>query len=305
MRYCFAPMEGITDAIYRRLHHTYFPGVQSYYMPFFSPTVHRCLTPRERRELPPATTAFHAVPQVLTKNAQDFLWASQVCRDLGYDEINLNLGCPSGTVVAKGKGSGMLRDLDALEGFLSEIFAKSVLPISLKTRLGLESPEEFPAILALYNQFPVKELTVHPRVRKAFYSGSADLEAFAWAYDHTRLPLCYNADVDSVEKAREISRRFPRVQSVMIGRALVGNPGMLTPGWEISQLESFLAELTDSYRVAFGSARNAMFRMKENWSYLLPHFQGSQQLGKQLRKTTDLDRYNALVQEIFATCPYR
>lgn len=305
MRYCFAPMEGITDAIYRRLHHTYFPGIQSYYMPFFSPTVHRCLTPRESRELPPATNAFHAVPQVLTKNAQDFLWASQVCRDLGYDEINLNLGCPSGTVVAKGKGSGMLRDLDALEGFLSEIFAKSVLPISLKTRLGLESPEEFPAILALYNQFPVKELTVHPRVRKAFYSGSADLEAFAWAYDHTRLPLCYNADVDSVEKAREISRRFPRVQSVMIGRALVGNPGMLTPGWEISQLESFLAELTDSYRVAFGSARNAMFRMKENWSYLLPHFQGSQQLGKQLRKTTDLDRYNALVQEIFATCPYR
>ena len=304
MRYYFAPMEGITDEAYRRLHHRYFPGVHSYYMPFFSPTVHRSLTPRESRELPRADSVpFRAVPQVLTKNAQDFLWAASVCRDLGYDEINLNLGCPSGTVVAKGKGAGMLRDLAALEGFLEEIFAHSALPISLKTRLGLESPEEFAAILALYSRFPVHELTVHPRVRKDFYKGTVHMDAFRLAAE-TALPLCYNGDITDLSQAESIAREFPQVHSVMIGRALVGNPGMLTPGWTMDQLESFCNELLETYRVRFGSGRNAMFRMKENWSYLLPHFAGSEKLGKQLRKCTDLDQYRQITRQIFATLPW-
>ena len=119
MHYYFAPMEGLTDSIYRKLHHKYFGGVDRYFMPFLSPTVHRSLTAREERELPYAdTTDFLAVPQLLTKVSADFLWAAQQCKDRGYEEVNLNLGCPSGTVVAKGKGSGMLRDLCALERFL-------------------------------------------------------------------------------------------------------------------------------------------------------------------------------------------
>lgn len=108
MRYYFAPMEGLTDSVYRRLHQKYFPGVDRYYMPFFSPTVHRQLTQRESRELPEAdSVSFAAVPQVLTKVPEDFLWAAEVIRNRGYDEVNLNLGCPSGTVTAKGKGAGM------------------------------------------------------------------------------------------------------------------------------------------------------------------------------------------------------
>ena len=142
MHYYFAPMEGLTDSVFRRLHHRYFPGVDRYYMPFLSPTVHRSLSHKEERELPPADSVnFAAVPQILTKNAEDFLWAAQVCRDQGYDEINLNTGCPSSTVVAKGKGSGMLRDAEALDAFLDAVFQKTPLPVSVKTRLGLESPE--------------------------------------------------------------------------------------------------------------------------------------------------------------------
>ena len=122
MRYYFAPMEGLTDSVYRRLHHKYFGGVDRYYMPFFSPTMHRVLTGKEDRELPIADSVpFVAVPQVLTKVSDDFLWAAQVCRDRGYDEVNLNIGCPSGTVVAKGKGAGMLADPGALDRFLDEI----------------------------------------------------------------------------------------------------------------------------------------------------------------------------------------
>ena len=138
MRYYFAPMEGITDSIFRRAHHRHFGGVDRYFMPFLSPTIHRALTHKEDRELPMADSEdFAAVPQVLTKVADDFLWAAQVCADRGYDEVNLNIGCPSGTVVSKGKGSGMLRDLAALDAFLEEIFTKSPLPISVKTRLAL------------------------------------------------------------------------------------------------------------------------------------------------------------------------
>ena len=88
MRYYFAPMEGITDSIYRRVRHKHFSGVDRYYMPFLSPTQHRCLTPREARELPKAdSVGFCAVPQILTKHSEDFLWAASVCKDLGYDEV--------------------------------------------------------------------------------------------------------------------------------------------------------------------------------------------------------------------------
>ena len=109
MRYYFAPMEGLTDSIYRSAHHAHFGGVDRYFMPFLSPTVHRSLTNREERELPYAQSVpFTAVPQLLTKVPEDFLWATTVCAERGYDEVNLNTGCPSGTVVSKGKGSGML-----------------------------------------------------------------------------------------------------------------------------------------------------------------------------------------------------
>ena len=138
MKIYFAPMEGLTDSVYRRLHHRYFSGVDRYFTPFFSPTVHRSLTPREERELPLAEEAdFTVVPQLLTKSAQDFLFMARVCRDRGYRQVNLNLGCPSGTVVAKGKGSGMLAKPEELDRFLEQIFSDAPLPVSVKTRLGL------------------------------------------------------------------------------------------------------------------------------------------------------------------------
>ena len=305
MRYYFAPMEGITDSIYRRLHHAHFGGVDRYYMPFISPTQHRSLTPREARELPKAdSTSFTAVPQILTKHAEDFLWAASVCRDLGYDEVNLNLGCPSGTVVAKGKGSGMLRDLDALDAFLEEIFSAPPLPISVKTRIGIESAEEFPKILEVYNRYPMKELTIHPRVRKVFYQGSVEMDAFRYAAKNSTNNLCFNGNFNIISDISSFSTEFPQIESVMLGRGLIGDPGMLIPGGTTAErLEVFHNELLAEYMVVFGSARNAMFRMKENWGFLLHRFEGSEKLGKRLRKTTDVDEFKSIAAEIFHTLP--
>ena len=306
MRYYFAPMEGLTDSIYRRAHHTYFSGVDRYYMPFLSPTIHRTLTHREDRELPMADSVdFQAVPQVLTKVAEDFLWAARVCRDRGYDEVNLNVGCPSGTVVSKGKGSGMLRDLEHLDRFLEEIFRDSVLPVSVKTRLGIEDPEEFPKILEIYNRYPIKELTIHPRVRKQFYNGTVDMEMFRYAAEHSRNPLCYNGDISSVAQIKKLQQEFPMVESVMIGRGLVADPGLLCGGTDVKALEQFMNALLEEYTVSFGGARNAMFRLKENWGLLHPRFEGVDKLWKRLRKTTDLEEYKAITAEIFHTLPLR
>lgn len=304
MRYYFAPLEGLTDSMYRRIHHKYYPGLDRYYMPFFSPTMHRVLTHREERELPPAhSEPFTAVPQILTKNAQDFCWAAQVCRDRGYEEVNLNLGCPSGTVVAKGKGAGMLADPDALDRFLEDIFRDPPLSITVKTRLGVTQGEEFPRLLEVFNRYPIAELTIHPRVRKDFYKNPVQPEWFRYALEHAEMPLCYNGNLNSPEDIRDFRETFPSVDAIMLGRGLIGDPGMLTGEFSAKKLEAFHNELLETYISAFGSQRNAMFRMKENWRYWLCHFQGSQQLGKALRKTTDIDQYRTLSREIFALPP--
>ena len=302
MRYYFAPMEGLTDSIYRRLHHKYFPGVDRYYMPFLSPTIHRQLTHKEDRELPMADSVpFTAVPQVLTKVSEDFLWAAEVCRDRGYDEVNLNIGCPSGTVVSKGKGSGMLRDPAALDKFLEDIFAKSPLPVSVKTRLGLEKSEEFPAILEVLNRYPIKELTIHPRVRKQFYDGTVDMEMFDYAVKNSRNPLCYNGDILSLEQVTQLQEKYPEVQSVMIGRGLIADPGMLSGSADKAALEGFMNELMAVYEVEFGGSRNAIFRLKENWGFLHERFEGCDKLWKRLRKTTDAAEFKSITAEIFHT----
>lgn len=307
MRYYFAPLEGVTDSVYRRLHHRFFGGVDCYYMPFFSPTIHRTLSHKEDRELPQAdSVSFRAVPQVLTKIASDFLWAVQVCRDRGYDEVNLNVGCPSGTVVAKGKGAGMLADPAELNRFLDEVFACASLPISVKTRLGIADPAEFPALLEVFNRYPIKELTIHPRVRKQFYNGDVEIEMFRYAAQNSKNPLCYNGNLNSRADCEAFAAAFPVIEAVMLGRGLVADPGMLLPGGTtVDTLKDFHDALLEEYLILFGGSRNAMFRLKENWSFLFNRFSECDKLVKRLRKTTDLSEYRSIVAEIFATVPLK
>lgn len=300
MRYYFAPMEGLTDSVFRRLHHEYFPGVHRYYTPFFSPTIHRALTPKEERELPLANQpGFSVVPQLLTRSPEDFLWMAQVCLDRGYQEVNLNLGCPSGTVVAKGKGSGMLSDLDALDHFLERVYHDAPLPVSIKTRLGLDSPEEFPPLLEVFNRYPIAEVIIHPRVRRQFYTEEVNRDMFSYAYEESRNPLCYNGDILSLSQAKDLQKTYPRLDAVMIGRGLLRDPGILSGGTDPKALREFMDALLERYTVAFGSSRNAMFRMKENWSYLHTRFPGSEKLWKRLRKTTDISEFRDITAEFF------
>ena len=306
MKVYFAPLEGLTDSVYRRLHCKYFPGVDRYYTPFFSPTIHRALTPKEARELPPASSLpVTVIPQILTKSAEDFVWFAGEAATLGYSEVNLNLGCPSGTVFSKGKGSGMLRDLDTLDRFLEDIFANSPLPISVKTRLGVESAEEFPQLLTILNRYPIRELILHPRVRKQFYKGLPDMDAVRYCYENSTPPVCYNGNLFTKQDMKRISDAFPNCSALMLGRGLIADPGLCSGGTKRETLEAFTNELLKSYIEVFGSERNAMFRMKENWNLLLWKFENSEKLSKRLRKTTDITEFRTITREIFETLPMR
>ena len=305
MRYDFAPMEGITGALFRRLHHQFFPGVDRYYMPFLSPTRDHVFTPRELREiLPENNPDAEVIPQLLTKVPEDFLWAAGELAAMGYQTVNLNLGCPSGTVVAKGKGSGMLADPSALDAFLDAVFSRAPCAVSVKTRLGLSDPEEFGPLLEIYNHYPLAELIVHPRVQKDGYRHPVRLEAFAPILAASRHPVCFNGGLVTTQDCRDLVGRFSGICGVMIGQGLVANPALVRqirggPGADRETLRAFHEALFGSYSQLFGSAHNAMMRMKELWAYLIRLFRDSGPYAKRLRKARDPQTFSQAVDAVF------
>lgn len=227
MKLFFAPLEGMTDAVYRRVHHALFPGVHAYYMPFVSPSQSLSFTSRQLSDISPRENAgVPAVPQVLAKNSDYFLDMVKLLRDAGYAEVNLNLGCPSGTVTAKGKGAGMLRDLAALDAFLDRVYAHSVLPVSLKTRAGFSSPDEWPALLKVILRYPVKAWFLHPRTCREFYSGAPHRDFYRQAAQAAPFPVIYNGDLFTAADCLSFLSEFPEAEGLMLGRGLAANPAL-------------------------------------------------------------------------------
>ena len=300
MDYEFAPMEGITDWRYRRAHSRAFSGVDRYYMPFLSPSQGHAFTRREKEEIDPAhNEGVNAVPQLLTRRAEDFLWAAGELAALGYREVNLNLGCPSGTVTAKGKGAGFLARPEELEQFLDTVFSAALpIAISVKTRLGMREEDEFPALLALYNRYPIARLIIHPRVREDYYRRPVRPGAFLRALGESRNPVGYNGDLVTAEVCRRVERTWPDLAALMAGRALVGDPALFRkvrggPPASKEELERFHGELYETYAAAFGSRRNAMLRMKELWFYHIHLFRDGEKYGKHLKKARDPAEFEA------------
>jgi len=248
----------------------------------------------------PGNQRAKVVPQLLSKVSDEFVRASRVLGEMGYDEVNLNLGCPSGTVVAKGKGSGMLASPETLNRFLSEIFDRCKIRISVKTRLGISDPAEFEAILQIFGKFPISELIIHPRVQKDFYKNKVRLDTFEKALKTATAPVCYNGDITTAALLGEIEARFPQISSVMIGRGLVSNPAMLSPsGVTKDALRAFTEQIYAGYKETFCNDLNAMMRMKELWSYLILLFEDSEAYAKKIKKAKNADDYEMLVAGVF------
>ena len=309
----FAPLDGITRSVYRQVWQRRFGGADRIFLPFFSPTDQHRIPPRELRELdrannPPDTPETGLVPQVMTRRWEDLVWASEAAADLGYGELNWNLGCPSGTVTGKGKGAGLLADPAALDRLLDGAFGRLRLPLSVKTRLGLKDPAEFPALLQVFNRYPLASVILHVRTAKEKYRGAVHWDAFADALRDSRNPLCYNGDLRTVGEVQAFRDRFPTVEAVMIGRGAVADPALFRklkggPPASREELRDFTAELYRAYQTYYGQAGPAAQRMREVWFYLIHLFGDRRRLNKQMRRFRGPGEYEAAEAAIFAELP--
>lgn len=306
MRIYFAPLEGITGYIFRNVYEEFFGGIDCYYSPFVVTRDGGIMKNKEKRDiLPENNKRIALVPQLLTNQAENFCRAAKQMKELGYEEVNLNLGCPSGTVVSKGRGAGFLARTEELNRFLETIFEQCECRISIKTRIGLEDAEEFYELLEIYNQYPVCELIVHPRTRTEFYKGKPHREIFDYAYENSRNPLCYNGDICTMEDYLEIQERYPKLESVMIGRGFLARPGFIgnqTRKHEVvtkESLQKFMERLLSDYRQVMSGDIHALFKMKEIWIYLAPYFTNYERYLKKIKKANRLSEYQTAVSKLF------
>lgn len=296
----FAPLEGVTDAVFRRIHHECFPGVSKYFIPFISPTQNLSFTSRDWAAIAPENNiGVPAVPQLLAKDAALFLWAAQALCDMGYPEVNLNLGCPSGTVTAKGKGSGLLADVPALERLLDGIFEKPPIPVSIKTRIGYARAEEWDRLLDVFARYPIHELIIHPRTRAEFYRGTPHADAFAKAYGTLGMPLCYNGDLFSEADCLELTRHFPNTHALMLGRGLIANPALCC-GEPLTKaaLIRFHARLLSAYQEKY-PPHVALGRMREIAKHFVCCFEAPEKPRKAIRKAGRMDAYLDAMRRLF------
>ena len=306
VKYYMAPLESVTTWIYRQAHAKIYGRLDKYFIPFLEPHEKRDFKTRELQEiLPEHNENIYAVPQILTNRSEGFIKLAKALKDWGYEEINLNLGCPSKTVVTKGKGSGFLAKPEELERFLTEIFdaLSGEVKISVKTRIGKENPEEFPALLKLFNKYPMEELIIHPRVQKDGYGNVPRLELYELAEKQSVNPLCYNGDLYTREQIRNFAERFPGTERLMFGRGFLRDPGLLYNEGKDSKdiFEKFWAFhdlVYEGYQERNMGDRNVLFKMKELWSYQVYQFSEPERLFKTFKKVQDCNEYEQMIRNL-------
>lgn len=310
MKFYLAPMEGITTFIYRNAYNHYFGGIDKYFTPFIAS---RKMNRRELNEiLPEHNQGLCVVPQILTNRADEFLQITRKIAQYGYDTVNLNLGCPSGTVTARKRGAGFLGVPDALDRFLYEIYAQSPLRISIKTRIGIASVEEWEALLTVYRKYPIAELIIHPRLQKEFYQFTPHKEAF-WAASAalSDIPLCYNGDITSPQSLSAVLDTVPQTDCVMIGRGVLRNPALVlqlrghgnSDPCSTETLKAFHDEIFDGYAAQMSGETPTLFKMKDLWTYLIESFTDAGKYLKKIRKASNYSEYKIAVNNLFRDCP--
>lgn len=304
MNYYFAPLEGITGYIYRNTYEKHFGGIQKYFSPFITTNQHFAIQNRDKKDvLPENNKEIYLVPQILTNNAEQFIDMTKKLQEMGYEEVNLNLGCPSKTVVTKKKGAGFLADPEALNIFLAEIFNYiKDMNISIKTRIGMEKPQEFERLIQIYNKYPLKELIVHPRLQTDYYKNHPNMEVFEVAIEKSKVPVCYNGDLFTIEDIKKLKKEYPAVENIMLGRGILKTPSLLKElqgeKRDLGKWQEFLSELCDEYQKEFSGDTNVLYKMKEHWYYLFQSLPNSEKAAKAMRKVKNLDDYRILVKSI-------
>ena len=302
-----APLEGITTHVYRNAYASHFAPLDKYFTPFIVPASKRPLRTREMRDVLPANNAgLPVVPQILTNDAEQFLECCRALADLGYREVNLNTGCPSGTVPSRGKGAGFLKTPDLLDEFLEKVFDRTPVAVSVKTRLGWADPSEMEELLPVFNRYPLTELILHPRVRQEYYKGTPHTDSFLFVLAGSAHPVIYNGNLFTPEDIRRLEAEAPGTAGVMLGRGLLAMPFLwnLASGTDLpgkDTLRDFHDEIFASYLSILSGPDPVIHKMKELWCYMIQSFTNYPDYEKAMHKVHRLPDYERLVAQIFAS----
>lgn len=305
-----APMEGLTVYVYRQLWNQYYGGADKLFTPFIAAEGSRRMKNREIKDiLPENNENSYVVPQIISNNADNFIRFAGIIHEYGYNEVNLNLGCPSGTVVAKHKGAGLLGRPEELDRLLDKIYSGlNDMKISVKTRIGLNDPDEIYELMKIYNRYPINELIVHPRIRKDYYRHEPRMLYFDYIYNNSVNPICYNGNIYSKSGYDELMKQYPGLKAVMIGRGLIRNPALVGivkgryNNIDIGILREFHNAVYSEYKRTIDNERVIIYKMKEIWCYMLDLFEDDGTFRRMLNKSNVISEYNVFAGRIFAEC---
>jgi tRNA-dihydrouridine synthase len=304
-----APLQGITDRIFRNLFPVYFGGVDRAVAPFVVPLKGMKPDSRQLRDvIPDGNRGIPTIPQIMSADPDGFVGLANMLYDLGCATVNWNLGCPFPMVVKKGRGAGMLCHPARVAAFLERALPALKPALSIKLRIGLAHPDEVFELLPVFNRFPLEELIIHPRTGKQMYAGEVDLDTFEACLKLTRHRVVYNGDIDSPEKLAMLAGRFGSVEGWMIGRGLLRNPFLAeeikgdTPKShpeKVAVLRAFHDRLFAGYSEVLYGPAHITNKMKEIWTYLGDFFPEGAKIKKRIRKTHRPDSYLDVVNGVF------
>ncbi len=302
------PFQGITDAPFRNVFKKHFGGIDKYYTPFFTGIQKDHAKNLQVEEIDPACNDVETLtPQILSTDAEEILRFASQCKELGYKEINLNMGCPFPRVANKKRGSGLLPYPEKIESMLNTVFERIDLKFSIKCRLGYYSPEEIFPVIEVFNRYPLSELIIHPRIGKQLYKGEADVQRFAELIPTIKAPLVYNGDIVSVESFERIRERVKPVNEFMLGRGILANPflaeairvGLDSNLTRTERLHTYVVDLYEDRLRHAGGSPKVLGRMKELWSYLMYSFDEPQDIWRKIKKINALKEYEDAVETVF------
>ncbi|WP_396161556.1 tRNA dihydrouridine synthase [Flavobacterium sp.] len=304
-----SPLQGFTDYRFRNAFQHYFGGIDTFYSPYIKLNGKLAIKGSYERDiLPENNTTLEVIPQIITNDAEEFLFVANYVQQLGYKELNWNLGCPYPMVAKCGMGSGLIRNTTQIEHILQRVHEETNIIVSMKMRMGYENPTEILDVFPILDHFPIKNIAIHARIGKQLYKGGVDLDSFQKCLDHTKHKIYYNGDITSVEKLRMMQDRFPSIDHWMIGRGLISDPFLPSmiknntteyPKNRLEIFESFHDTIYHDYDAYLSGPTPIRMKMLGFWEYFSESFSNPQKTFKKIKKAGNSKNYEAAVKEIF------
>ena len=304
-----SPLQGFTDYRFRNAFQHYFGGIDTFYSPYIKLNGKLAIKGSYERDiLPENNTTLEVIPQIITNDAEEFLFVANYVQQLGYKELNWNLGCPYPMVAKCGMGSGLISNTSQIEHILKRVHTETDIIVSMKMRMGYENPTEILDVFPILEQYPIKNIAIHARIGKQLYKGGVDLDSFQKCLDHTKHKIYYNGDITSVEKLRMMQDRFPSIDHWMIGRGLISDPFLPSmiknntteyPKNRLEIFENFHDTIYHDYDAYLSGPTPIRMKMLGFWEFFSESFSNPQKTFKKIKKAGNSKNYEAAVKEIF------